>query len=100
MLAAGAPQERGGGSGINPAVVDASAPESGAVYVFERTGQGWRQSAYIKSADAAEYDSFGSAVALTADGTQLVVAAAGADGPSDTQRDAGAAYLFARAQPR
>ena len=100
VLAAGAPQERGGGSGVDPAVVDASAPESGAIYLFERTAQGWREAAYIKAADAAEYDAFGSALALTADGDLLVAAAAGADGPSEAQRDTGAVYLFTRSRAR
>ena len=100
VLAAGAPQERGGGAGVNPSVVDTSAPESGAVYVFERTARGWRQEAYVKSNDAAEYDSFGSAVALNGDGDLLVAAAPGADGSSDDLRDAGTVYQFTRSQAR
>lgn len=100
VLAAGAPQEPGGGSGVNPSAVEASAPESGAVYVFARTANGWLQEAYVKIIDAAEYDSFGSAVALSGDGGLLTVAAAGADGPADDLRDAGAVYLFTRSQTR
>ncbi len=96
VLAAGAPQERGGGSGVNPSIVDTSAPESGAVYLFERTAQGWRQDAYVKSSDAAEYDSFGSGVALNGAGDLLVATAARADGPSSNAGDAGAVYLFTR----
>jgi len=100
VLAAGAPQEPGGGSGINPSAVDASAPESGAVFVFARTANGWQQEAYVKTTDAAEYDYFGSAVALSGDGSLLAAAAAGADGPADDSRDAGAVYLFTRSQTR
>lgn len=100
VLAAAAPQERGGGSGVNPAVVDTSAPESGAVYLFERTAQGWRQAAYVKAAEAAEYDYFGSGVALNGAGDLLVATAPGADGPTGEDRDAGAVYLFRRSQPR
>ena len=100
VLAAGAPQQPGGGTGVNTAVADASAPESGAVYVFLRAGGRWRQDAYIKAPDAAEYDLFGSAVALSANGRLLAAAAMGADGRDgarpDATRDAGAVYLFSR----
>lgn len=100
VLAASAPQERAGGSGVNPSAVEASAPESGAVYVFARDANGWRQEAYVKTTDAAEYDSFGSAVALSGDGSLLAAAAASADGPADDLRDAGAVYLFTHSQTR
>jgi hypothetical protein len=96
VLAAGAPQQPGGGTGVNPAAADASAPESGAVYVFVRDGGRWRQDAYIKAPDAAEYDLFGSAVALSGNGRLLAAAAMGADGHDNATRDAGAMYLFSR----
>ena len=100
VLAAGAPQQPGGGRGANPPVNDASAPESGAVYVFVRDGGRWRQDAYVKAPDAAEYDLFGSAVALSGNGRLLAAAAMGADGRDGARqeaiRDAGAVYLFSR----
>jgi hypothetical protein len=96
VLAAGAPQQPGGGTGVNPPATDASAPESGAVYVFLRDGGRWRQDAYVKAPDAAEYDLFGSAVALSGNGRLLAAAAMGADGPDNATRDAGAVYLFSR----
>ncbi|NIW24490.1 MAG: histidine kinase, partial [Gammaproteobacteria bacterium] len=83
-----------------PSVIDTGAPESGAVYLFERAAQGWRQTAYIKTPDSAEYDAFGSALALNGDGDVLVAAAAGADGPSDETRDTGAVYWFSRSRSR
>jgi hypothetical protein len=98
VLAAAAPQERGGGSGINPSIADSSAPESGAVYLFVRTAQSWRQEAYVKANDASEYDAFGSGVALNGAGNVLAVTAPGADGATSDLRDAGAAYLFTRSQ--
>jgi len=100
VLAAGAPQERGGGSGIDPSIIDTSAPESGAVYLFERTAQGWHQAAYVKAADAAEYDSFGSGVALNGAGDLLAAAAPGAEGATGDLRDAGAVHIFTRSQGR
>ena len=96
VLAAGAPQQPGGGIGVNPAVTDDSAPESGAVYVFVRDAGRWRQDAYVKAPDAAEYDLFGSAVALSGNGRLLAVAAMGADGRDNATRDAGAVYVFTR----
>lgn len=96
VLAAGAPQQPGGGTGVNPALTDASVPESGAVYVFVREAARWRQDAYVKAPDAAEYDLFGSAVALSGNGRLLAAAAMGADGRDNATRDAGAVYLFGR----
>jgi hypothetical protein len=96
VLAAGAPQQPGGGTGVNPSATDASAPESGAVYLFVRDAGKWRQDAYIKAADAAEYDLFGSSVALSGSGRLLAVAAMGADGRDNATRDAGAVYVFTR----
>ena len=98
ILAAGAPQQPGGGTGVNPAATDPSAPESGAVYVFARTGGGWRQEAYVKAPDAAEYDQFGSAVALSGNGRVLAAAAMGSDGRGDAIRDSGAVYVFNRSE--
>ena len=96
ILAAGAPQQPGGGNGVNPPIADASAPESGALYVFARDAGGWRQEAYVKAPDAAEYDQFGSAVAVSGDGRVLAAAAMGADGRDNATRDAGAVYVFTR----
>jgi hypothetical protein len=98
ILAAGAPQQSGGGTGVNPAATDASAPESGAVYLFARSGGRWRQEAYVKAADAAEYDQFGSAVALSGNGRVLVAAAMGSDGRDNSVRDAGGVYVFNRSE--
>jgi hypothetical protein len=98
ILAAGAPQQPGGGTGVNPTTSDASAPESGAVYVFARSGGRWRQEAYVKASDAAEYDQFGSAVALSGNGRVLVAAAMGSDGRDNSVRDAGGVYVFNRSE--
>jgi hypothetical protein len=100
ILAAGAPQQPGGGSGVNPVSKDASAPESGAVYVFARGAGGWRQEAYVKAPDAAEYDQFGSAVAVSGDSRVLAAAAMAADGRDNAVRDAGAVYVFTRSEGR
>ena len=64
--------------------------------MFARDAGRWSQEAYLKAGDAAEYDQFGSAVALSGDGRLLAVTAMGADGPGDAVRDGGAVYVFRR----
>jgi len=105
LLAAASPQQPGGGRGVEPAARDASAPESGAVYVFMQRSGRWAQEAYIKAPNADEYDQFGTGLALTADGRLMAVGAMGEDGAArgvnldqsdNSVRDAGAAYVFVR----
>jgi hypothetical protein len=80
------------------------AEESGAVYVYTRSGGAWAAGAYVKAANADEGDEFGSSVALSGDGRTLVVgahqedgAAGGVNGNQDDNAgaDSGAAYVFA-----
>jgi len=70
--------------------------DSGAVYVFIRSGTSWEQQAYIKASNAGAEDYFGSAVALSADGDTLAVGADRESGISDSLPDAGAVYVFTR----
>ncbi len=81
------------------------AVESGAVYLYTRTGVTWSPRAYIKASNADVGDEFGSAVALSVDGRLLAVgahnegsAARGLNGDQDdnTAPQSGAVYLFAR----
>lgn len=77
--------------------------KAGAVFVFRRTQDGWRQEAYVKASNVEAGDYFGEAVALSGD--TLVVSAllenscaTGADG-DQTNNDcyyAGAVYVFRR----
>ncbi len=78
---------------------------SGAVYLFVHTDQGWSQQAYIKASNADSRDFFGWAIALSADGNTLAVAAWGEDSlatgingdqTDNSGEDAGAVYLFSR----
>ena len=82
---------------------DNSADDSGAVYVFRRTGVAWVQEAYLKASNTGAEDYFGSSVALSGD--TLVVgafgedsAARGVDGDQDDNSapSSGAAYVFRR----
>ncbi|MCR6480521.1 FG-GAP repeat protein [Variovorax sp. ZS18.2.2] len=51
--------------------------ESGAAYVFERTGTTWAEVAYLKAATSTLSEKFGSATALSADGSIAWVAGNG-----------------------
>jgi hypothetical protein len=63
---------------------------TGAAYVFVRDGAGWAQQAELTDADGVPNDSFGTSVALSADGGTALVGAYGHN------YGTGAAYLFAR----
>ncbi|MCC6216133.1 MAG: hypothetical protein IT376_14815 [Polyangiaceae bacterium] len=85
---------------------DDSAADSGAVYVFRRTGTTWAQEAYVKASNAGAGDYFGFALAIRGD--LLAVGAYGegsnqatiTQGPTSSTDDsaafAGAVYLYRR----
>jgi len=85
---------------------DNSAPDSGAAYVFSRTGTQWEQEAYLKAPNADGLDNFGSSVAISGD--TIVVAAKYEDsaqmtitngttaGSDNSATDSGAAYVYRR----
>ncbi len=90
--------------GVNGDQANNSAPNSGAVYVYRRTGTSWVQEAYLKSSNAESDDLLGN-LSLSADGNVLVVGASGessnAVGINGNQADnsainSGAAYIFRR----
>jgi len=66
--------------------------ESGAAYVFQRSGTTWSQQARLRAADATAGDGFGRAASLSGD--VAVIGAPTAD--PGGRADAGAAYVFAR----
>jgi hypothetical protein len=89
-LSVGAPLEDSASTGVNSGGQgDNLAMDAGAVYVFTRTGVTWGQQAYIKPSSVAAFNTFGAAIALSADGNTL---AAGAP----AENSAGAAYIFTR----
>jgi len=102
-LAVGAQLENGGSRGINGNQADLSAEDSGALYLFTRSGITWVQKAYIKASNAEAYDEFGSAMALSRDGKTLAIGArseaSAAKGVNGDMNDnsapgAGAVYIF------
>ena len=105
-LVVGAPNEASSATGINGDQLDESLPDSGAVYVFSRDGsEVWQQTHYIKASNTGAGDRFGSDVALSSDGSTLIVSAPGeasdstlidGDQASDAEADSGAVYVFVR----
>ncbi len=103
-LVVGSSKEASSATGIG-GQVDNLAPDSGAVYVFTRSGSSWSQQAYVKASNTGSFDRFGSSVALSADGNTLAVGAWGeasnATGVGGDQSDnnfaqSGAVYVFSR----
>jgi len=97
----GAKYEASNATGIDGNQADNSLVNTGAAYLFVRTGAAWSQHAYIKPSNSNASDFFGSAVGISGD--VAVVGAtgedSGADGVNGNQADnsrtyAGAAYVF------
>jgi hypothetical protein len=73
--------------------LDNDAMSSGAAYDLVDSG-GWQQRAYLKATDVDAGDEFGRSVAISGDGSVLVVGAPYADGVGDSAPDAGAVYVI------
>jgi hypothetical protein len=105
VLAVGAPKEDSSSRGPNGNQSNNDANDSGAVYVYERTGSLWKQTAYLKSSNASADDLFGKSLALSGDGMTLAVSAPreasetrGIDGNQASRGapGAGAVFVFVR----
>ena len=66
-LAVGAIYEDSSATGVNGSQSDNSAIDSGAVYIFTRSGTTWSQQAYLKASNTDASDEFGSSVSLSGD---------------------------------
>lgn len=104
-LAVGAEREDSNAAGINGDQTNNSETDSGAVYVFKRTGTSWAQEAYIKASNTGSNEYFGKSVSLNSDASYLAVGAyrenSNATGINGDQTDnsatnAGAVYVFKR----
>jgi hypothetical protein len=99
-LAVGARNQDFSPGGSAPSAID-----SGAVYVFTRSGTVWVQQTLLRATPLGPGDGFGASVALSADGNTLAVGAdfedssgTGVNGTVDeTATEAGAVYVFTRA---
>ncbi len=99
----GASNEDSNATGVDGNQADNSASQSGAAYVFTRSGSTWTQQAYLKASNTGVDDGFGSSVALAGD--TVIIGASGEDsnstGVNGNQADnsavqSGAAYVFTR----
>ena len=66
---------------------------SGAAYIFARSGPTWAEQAILKASDAAQSDLFGYGAAISSDGNTAIVGAVAEDTGGSS---AGAAYIFTR----
>jgi carbonic anhydrase/acetyltransferase-like protein (isoleucine patch superfamily) len=102
-LAVGARSEGSAATGVNGDQSSNAALNSGAVYVFTRSGGAWSQQAYLKASTTGAGDEFGRSVALSGD--TLAVGAYGEDSDatgvngdqsSNSAYNSGAVYVFTR----
>jgi hypothetical protein len=108
VLAVSGYDEDGSGRQVN-AIPDNRRNGSGCLYVFERTGTTWRQTAYLKGSQSEAVDALGYSLAISDDGNTIAGGAAdetcltpgvnppGCIGGGVTNSSAGAAYVFVRA---
>src|SRR5690606_22663110 len=73
---------------------DNTSTDSGAAYVYRRSGDNWTQEAFVKSFESQAGEQFGMSVAVSADGSRFLVGA-----PQAGFASAGAAYVFDRFSP-
>ena len=104
-LAVSAMREESAAKGINGDSSDNTMNDSGAVYVFDRTGDSWSEQAYIKASNTGLTDRFGNSIEISGNGNYLVVGAyyergggsnVNSDGNTDNEKYSGAAYIFSR----
>ncbi|TWT41910.1 hypothetical protein RAS1_30340 [Phycisphaerae bacterium RAS1] len=102
-LVVGARNEDSNAMGIDGDQNDNSAEDSGAAYVFDRSGTTWSQEAYLKASNTGAGDQFGISAAMS-DGRVVVGAwwedsnatGIGGDQADNNAADSGAAYGFVR----
>jgi len=103
LFVAGAARESSATTGINGSQIGGTTEASGAAYTFRFDGTAWYQDAWFKASNTGVEDAFGSAVALSADGNLMAVAApaedsnaagVGGNDTDDSAEDSGAVFLF------
>jgi len=100
-LAVGAYLEDSSTTGVDSAA-DNGAKDSGAIYVYVRSGDSWNEQAYIKSSNSEAFDNFGISVSLSGDtlaaGAYLEDSSTTGVGstPDEAAKNSGAVYVFTR----
>ena len=99
----GAPNEGSNATGVNGNQINNGDLNSGAAYVFVRSGTNWTQQAYLKASNTEVSDGFGFAVSISGDSVAVSAAnessnATGVNGNQNNNLAAysGAAYVFVR----
>jgi hypothetical protein len=102
-LAVGAPFEDSNARGVDGDGSNNSASNSGAAYVFRRTGSTWEQEAYLKAAVSGPGDEFGYSIALSGDGLAVgarfedsIATIVNGNQNDNSVPNAGAVYVFRR----
>ena len=104
-LAIGAIGDTNNANGVDSMGMNGSYNSAGAVYLYSNTGMGWSSDGYFKSSNPGNHQNFGSAVALSDAGDELVVGApgeasryggVGARQTDTSEAGAGAVYVFNR----
>lgn len=104
-LFVGSPGEASFATGVGPPQTDMNGSNSGAAYLFTRSGGTWTESGYFKMSTNQTSASFGTSVAISADASTLAVGAPnehsdgtginGTEGNYNNQ-GSGAVYVFVR----
>jgi hypothetical protein len=99
----GADREDSSANGVNGNQANNSASDSGAAYVFVRSGTTWTQQAYLKASNTNESDQFGHSVAVSGDtvvtgayGEDSTATGVNGDQTNNSASLSGAAYIFVR----
>ncbi|MEP2937050.1 MAG: hypothetical protein ABJM06_01580 [Gilvibacter sp.] len=104
-LVVGAHLEDSNATGIGGSQTDNSAANSGAVYIFDRSGTTWSQTAYVKASNTEAGDRFGQSVDISADGNTIAVGAPfepsnatgiGGDQTNNLTPASGAVFIFTK----
>lgn len=99
LLVVGAVFEDSAATGRGGSQLDESASDSGAAYVFTRSGTTWTPSDYLKATNTGDGDQFGHSVGASDVGPRIIVGAwredsDSTDPTSDAATDAGSVYVF------
>jgi hypothetical protein len=104
-LVVGAQLEDSSATNINGNQTDNSATDSGAAYVFTRSGSTWTQQAYLKASNTDIDDEFGTFIELSSEGNTLAISAIfedsnatdiNGDAGNNSASNSGATYIFTR----
>ncbi len=102
-MAVGSHLEDSGSKGLNGDQENASAEDSGSVYIYKRFNTTWLPVAYVKAPNPQEAAEFGISVSLSGDGKMLAVGAFKENGSGtgvnskatkETATESGAAYVY------